>query len=81
MVVIMSGPIKEKLTGGWKTSTTKCFIDSSISEDGFRDINSSVICNNTYQILRSMINLGKTKIDTKCKNLTNFSAVALRALC
>jgi hypothetical protein len=39
------------------------------------------IFNDTYRIIRPMISFREIKIDMKCKHLSDFAAVTLRALC
>jgi hypothetical protein len=40
-----------------------------------------MIFNDTYRMIISMTNSRVRKIDKKCKHLSNFSPVTLRALC
>jgi hypothetical protein len=54
---------------------------SSDDDVGFRDNFSPMRFNYAYRIIRPMISFRATKLDKKCKHLSNLPVVILRALC
>jgi hypothetical protein len=71
----------EEITGT-KITNPKTVLGSSLGEDvKFRndddDDNFSIIFNDTYQMIRTMISLCSIKTDKECKNLSNFPTVTL----
>jgi hypothetical protein len=58
----------------------KTVLDSSPGEDGFRNF-FSMIFNDTYLVIRPVMNFRAINIDMKCKHLSNFAVVTPRVLC